>query len=202
MMSIWTSRNLHQSDSKLNLTNWSFLTPVFPHAPLVVFTPFNVFLAHKAKSCSWLYLILLFLPWVIGFVFTLVLVLRHVHDIENDPKTGTIFVILTQSNSEIALFLFQTGLYWPLCSVFLYKKSLLPVGRDFTSTSPNGGILLIHWSSWPLWRLMLYGSQPCGTQGINGSLKTLHSSLQTSSFQAPSLCLSFTWHISSRLVIK
>ena len=69
------------------------------------------------------------------------------------------------------------------CSFFWCKTSLLSVGRAFTSTSPNGGMLLMHWSSWPLRYLMLYGFQQCGNQGINGSHKTLHSSLQRSFFK-------------------
>ena len=68
---------------------------------------------------------------MIGFVFTLVLVLRHVHDIENDTKTGTIFVILTQSNSEIALVSFSDWVVLAFVFGFLVQEVLVASREGF-----------------------------------------------------------------------
>ena len=87
--------------------------------------------------------------------------------------------------NKMSLFPFQTGLYSPLWWVFWYKNSLRPLERDFSSTSLNGGILLIQWSSPSSCCLLFYGYQHTFTLGMNGSQKKMHSSLQMSSFQAP-----------------
>ena len=67
---------------------------------------------------------------MIGFAFTLALVLRH--DIENDSKTvisATSFALLTQSNTEIALVSFPDWIVMAFVFGFLVQE-VLAVSRE------------------------------------------------------------------------